>query len=75
MSIAVTEVRGSQLSALAPVARGRLITRNSATAYISGTLTPSMEASQTSLYDRFSGLESFVFHFGRRNLHGGLFSV
>jgi len=27
-----------------------------------------MEASQTSLYDRFSGLESFVFHFGRRNL-------
>jgi hypothetical protein len=35
MSIAVTVVRGSQLSAPAPVARGRWSARNSATAYIS----------------------------------------
>jgi hypothetical protein len=35
MSIAVTVVRGSQLSAPALVARGRWSARNSATAYIS----------------------------------------
>jgi thioredoxin-related protein len=40
MTIAVSVVRGSQLSAPAPVARGRWSARNSATVYIFITLTP-----------------------------------